>query len=139
MDEQPPHLVTSAADDPAGRKDVSQQAIVPLSTALRRWAVGLAIGTLLVLALSWIYSEGFLAILSALGFLHRQDDRRSRWAVGAAWLTAVPVALAAAAMLRGWLPQPWDGILFAGLGSLLGSVSYATVTQTGFKARQAGC
>ncbi|MFF0233936.1 hypothetical protein [Micromonospora sp. NPDC005254] len=70
-----------------------------------------------------------LAILSALGFLHRTDDRRSRWALGSAVLIAVPAALAAAVLLKGSLPQPWDGILFAALGALLGSVAYAAVTQ----------
>ncbi len=139
MDEQRPHVVTSAADDAVDQEDISQKVAVSLHTALRRWALGLAIGTLLVLAMSWLYTDGLLAILGALGFVHRQHDRRSRWAISAAWLTAVLAVFAAAALLKGWLPpQPWDGILLAGLGSLLGSVSYAAVTQTGFRAPQAG-
>ncbi|MFC4020790.1 hypothetical protein ACFOW4_22995 [Micromonospora sp. GCM10011542] len=78
-----------------------------------------------------------LAILGALTFLHGQNDRRSSWALGAALLTAVPAALAAAVLLKGWLPQPWDGISFAGLGVLLGSVTYAAVTQTRSETPQA--
>jgi hypothetical protein len=31
--------------------------------------------------------------------------------------------------LNGWLPQPWNGILFSVLGALPGSVAYAAVTQ----------
>lgn len=133
MNERPP--LTSAADDPASRLGASRS-IVPLATALRRWAIGLAIGTLLVLALSWFYSESLLPMLSALGFVHDQGDRRSGWAVAAAWLTAVPVAVGAAWMLQGWLPQPWDGIVYAGIGSLLGTVSYAAVTRAGHRTPQ---
>ncbi|MGC5019969.1 hypothetical protein [Micromonospora sp. DT47] len=129
MDEQLPNSVTSTADDSVGREDASRQGVVSLRTALRRSAVGLALGALLVLAFSWIHSDGLLAICGALIFLHRQDDRRSRSALGAALLTAVPAAFAAAVLLKGWLPQPWDGILFAGLGALLGSATYAAVTQ----------
>lgn len=70
-------------------------------------------GAVLVLALSWFYSDGMLAILTALGFLLRRDDRRSGWALGSTLLAAVPAALAAAVLLQGSLPQPWDGILFA--------------------------
>ncbi|MGA4728470.1 hypothetical protein ACWEOS_24660 [Micromonospora taraxaci] len=135
MSVQPP--VTSAADDPASRLDASRS-IVSLATALRRWAIGLAIGTLLVLALSWFYSEGFFAILSALGFVHHQGDRRSGWAVAAAWLTAMPLALGVAWMVQGWLPPPWDGILCVGIGSLLGTVSYAAVTRAGHRTPQPG-
>ncbi|MEU5781406.1 hypothetical protein [Micromonospora lupini] len=102
-----------------------------LGAALRRWALGLSMGAVLVLALSWFYSDGMLAILTALGFLHRRDDRRSGWALGAAVVTALPAALAAALLLQGSLPQPWDGILVAALGALLGSIAYAAVTQVG--------
>ncbi|MDG4839137.1 hypothetical protein O7631_21675 [Micromonospora sp. WMMD967] len=96
----------------------------------------MTIGTLLVLALSWFYSESFFAMLSALGFVHDQGDRRSGWAAAAAWLTAVPVALGAAWILQGRLPQPWDGILYAGIGSVLGTVSYAAVTRAGHRTPQ---
>jgi hypothetical protein len=137
MDPQLPNSVTSRTDDSVGRGSASRHGAVSLRTALRRSAVGLAIGALLVLALSWIHADGLLAILGALTFLHRQGDRRSRWALGAALLTAVPAAFAVAVMLKGWLPQPWDGILFAGLGALLGSVTYATVTQIRSKTPQA--
>ncbi|MEU7613457.1 hypothetical protein [Micromonospora sp. NPDC049204] len=136
MDEQ--SSVPNGPDDPAGRTDASRRDGVSVREALRRSSVGLAIGALLVLALSWIYDDdGLLAILSALGFLHHQDDRRSGRAIVTAWITAVPVALATAATLKGWLPQSWSGILFAGLGSLVGGVSYAAVTQAGHKKQQA--
>jgi hypothetical protein len=129
-------LLTNGPDDPAGREALSQQGGVPVRVAILRWSVGLAIGTLLVLAMSWLHADGIFAILSALGFLHRPDDRRSRWAIVTAWVTAVPVAVASALLLRGWLPQPWDGILYAGLGSLLGGVGYAAVTQVGIDEQQ---
>ncbi|MFC7709759.1 hypothetical protein [Micromonospora lupini] len=121
-------------DDPVGGDSAPRQG-VSLATALRRWAIGLGLGTLLVLALSWFYSDGMLAILTALGFLHRKDDRRSEWALGSAVLTAVPTALAAEVLLQGSLPHPWDGILIAALGALLGSVAYAAVTQVRPKTR----
>ncbi|MFI7212941.1 hypothetical protein [Micromonospora maritima] len=138
MGEQPPQAVRNAADEAVGQEDVPHKAPVSLRTALRRWAVGLAIGTLLVLAVSWFHTDGLLAILSALGFVYRRHDRRSRWAVGAAWLTAAPAVFAAAAVVKGWLPQPWDGVLLAGLGSFLGSISYAVVTRAGSRTPRTG-
>lgn len=104
-----------------------------LGAAPQRSAHGLTMGAVLVLALSWFYSDGMLAILTALGFLRHKDDRHSGWALGAAVLTALPAALAAAVLSQGSLPQPWDGILFAALGALLGSIASAAVTQVGPK------
>ncbi|MEH1166037.1 hypothetical protein V6V47_11700 [Micromonospora sp. CPCC 205539] len=106
---------------------------VSIHTAVSRATIGLAVGVVLILTLGLIYSDsdGLLAILVALTFLQGRDDRRLRWALGAAAVTAVPAAFAAAAVWKGWLPQPWNDFLFAGLGALLGSIAYAIVTQTG--------
>ncbi|MCM0675087.1 hypothetical protein NCC78_10345 [Micromonospora phytophila] len=128
--------VTSTAAGPVAHEGASQQEGASFRAALRRSAIGLAFGALYVLATSWFYSDGLLALLAALMFLHKQDDRRSRWALVAALLIAAPAALIAEVMLKGWLPQPWDGILYSVLGALPGSVAYAAVTQIPPKAQK---
>ncbi|MGC5017159.1 hypothetical protein [Micromonospora sp. DT47] len=127
--------VTSTAAGPVGHEDTSQQEAVSFRAALRRSAMGLAFGAVYVLATSWFYSDGLLALLVALMFLRQQDDRRSWWALAAALLIAVPAALIAEVMLNGWLSQPWDGFLVSVLGALPGSVAYAAVTQIQPKAQ----
>ncbi|MCM0675249.1 hypothetical protein NCC78_11205 [Micromonospora phytophila] len=127
--------VTGMAVD-GEHQGAAQQEAVSFRTALRRSAMGLAFGAFFVLATSWFDSDGIGALLGALIFLHQEEDRRSWWALAVALLIAVPAALVAEVMLKGWLPQPWDGFLFSVLGALPGSVAYAAVTRIQRKAQR---
>ncbi|TDB73607.1 hypothetical protein [Micromonospora sp. KC723] len=121
--------VTSMPAGPVGHEDTPQQDAVSFPVALRRSAIGLAFAAAFILATLWFFSDGLVALMAALMFLHQRDDRRSWWALAAALLIAVPAALTAALMFKGWLTQPWDGFLASVLGALPGSVAYAAVTQ----------
>lgn len=126
MDGQSPHPVAARPDEQAPRVPK----VVSIGGALRRWAVGTAVGALLMLALSWFYSDdGWLVLLNTMAFLHDSGDRRSRWALGAAALVTLPVAVVAATVGDGRLAEPWGNVLYAAIGALGGSLAYAGVTQ----------